>query len=113
VPFLCHWRRATDIATAGPYPELVGYCKIQRMNVDRVFHTLSYVDGVHFAARASEVAALFSVALMDATCPPSTVYAAYNHYAGPKSIDVWPYNGHEGGQSHQVRNHLAFLAEHL
>lgn len=113
VPFLCHWRRAMDISTTGPYPELVGYCKIQRMNVEHVFRTLSYVDGVNFAARASEANALFSVALMDSTCPPSTVYAAYNHYAGPKQISVWPYNGHEGGQTHQVRNHLSFLAEHL
>jgi cephalosporin-C deacetylase len=112
VPFLCHWRRAMDIASTGPYPELVGYCKIQRLNVERVFQTLSYMDGVNFAARA-EAAALFSVALMDSTCPPSTVYAAYSHYAGAKSIDVWPYNGHEGGQSHQVSNHLKFLGRHL
>ena len=34
-------------------------------------------DGVDFAKRAS-VPALFSVALMDQVCPPSTVYAAYH-----------------------------------
>ena len=34
---------------------------------------------------------------MDAICPPSTVFAAYNNYAGPKQVTVWPYNGHEGG----------------
>lgn len=113
VPFMCHWRRAMDISTTGPYPELVGYCKIQRTNVAAVFRTLSYMDGVNFAARASGTRAHFSAALMDSTCPPSTVYAAYNHYAGAKQISVWPYNGHEGGQTHQVRSHLAFLAEHL
>jgi cephalosporin-C deacetylase len=47
--------------------------------------------------------ALFSVALMDQTCPPSTVYAAYNAYAGPKQMLVYPFNDHEGGQAfHQV-----------
>jgi cephalosporin-C deacetylase len=34
---------------------------------------------------------------MDEVCPPSTVYAAYNRYAGPKQMRIWHYNGHEGG----------------
>lgn len=113
VPFLCHWRRALDVATEGPYPELVGYCRVQRHQVGRVFRTLSYMDGLNFAARASGTSALFSVALMDPICPPSTVFAAYHHYAGPKRITVWPYNGHEGGQTYQQAEHLRFLRETL
>ena len=35
---------------------------------------------------------------MDVTCPPSTVFAAFNHYAGPHDIRVWPYNGHDAGE---------------
>ena len=111
VPFLCHWRRALDVATEGPYPELVGYCRIQRHQVDRVFRTLSYMDGLNFAVRAQGTPALFSVALMDTICPPSTVYAAYNHYAGEKRLSVWPYNGHEGGQTYQQAESLRFLRE--
>jgi cephalosporin-C deacetylase len=56
---------------------------------------------------------MFSVALMDEVCPPSTIYAAYNHYAGPKEIRVWPYNGHEGGEVYQDREDLVFLRKHL
>ncbi|MEO8907593.1 MAG: acetylxylan esterase, partial [Microbacteriaceae bacterium] len=62
-----------------------------------VHGVLSYFDGVNFAKRA-QAPAWFSAALMDATCPPSTVFGAYNNYAGSKEIVVWPYNGHEGGQ---------------
>jgi cephalosporin-C deacetylase len=98
VPFLCDFRRATHIATTGPYLELVSYLKVHRTAVSAVFDTLSYVDGVNFSARA-RCPALFSVALMDTTCPPSTVYAAYHHYAGPSQLDVFPFNGHEGGSS--------------
>ncbi|HEY8472445.1 MAG TPA: acetylxylan esterase [Natronosporangium sp.] len=112
VPFLCHWRRALDIATDGPYPELVRYCAVQRHQVEQVFRTLSYVDGVNFAARAS-APALFSVGLMDTVCPPSTVYAAYHHYAGPKRMKVWHYNAHEGGQTYQQAEQLQFLREIL
>jgi cephalosporin-C deacetylase len=38
---------------------------------------------------------------MDEICPPSTVFAAFNAYAGPKEIRVWPYNGHEGGSQYE------------
>jgi cephalosporin-C deacetylase-like acetyl esterase len=46
---------------------------------------------------------------MDEICPPSTVFAAYNHYAGPKEIKIWFYNHHEGGESYQTHEKLKFL----
>jgi len=109
VPFMCHWRRATEIIDTDPYHEVVRYCKIHRELTDRVFRTLSYHDGVNFAARAKSPA-LFSVALMDDICPPSTVFAAYNHYAGPKEIEVYPFNGHENGESIQAELKMRRLA---
>jgi cephalosporin-C deacetylase len=73
-----------------------------------VFATLSYFDAMSFAARC-KVPALFSVALMDHVCPPSTVYAAYNQYGGDKQIVVWEFNDHEGGGSHQIRHQVVYL----
>lgn len=108
VPFLCHMRRATEITDAQPYQEIVRYCMVHRDKVDRVFATLSYFDGVNFAARAT-APALFSVGLMDEICPPSTVFAAFNHYAGPREIRVWPYNQHEGGQTAQLLEQVAWM----
>jgi cephalosporin-C deacetylase len=108
VPFLCHYRRATEIVDAYPYKEIAEYCHVHRDKVEAVFHTLSYFDGVNLSARA-KAKALFSTALMDQVCPPSTVYAAYNHWAGEKEIRVYPYNGHEGGGSYQTLEKLKFL----
>jgi cephalosporin-C deacetylase len=110
VPFLCHYQRATEITDEMPYAEISRYCKTHRDQIDQVFDTLRYFDGVNFAARAS-APALFSVALMDAICPPSTVFAAYNHYAGEKHIEVWRYNGHEGGAAFQQAAQLRYLAK--
>jgi cephalosporin-C deacetylase len=110
VPFMCHWRRAAEITDGDPYHEIVRYCKVHRDQADRVFRTLSYFDGINFAARATSPA-LFSVGLMDQVCPPSTVFAAYNHYAGPKAIEVYPFNGHEGGESTHVELKMRRLAE--
>lgn len=108
VPFLCHYRRATELVDAYPYKEIAEYCHVHRDKVDTVFNTLSYFDGVNFSARA-KAKTLFSVALMDQVCPPSTVFAAYNHWAGEKDIKVYPYNGHEGGQNYQTLEKLKFL----
>ena len=108
VPFLCYYRRATEIVDTAPYSEITRYCVAHRDQIDTVFHTLSYFDGVNFAARA-RATALFSVGLMDDICPPSTVYAAYNHYAGPKEMTVYRYNNHEGGGPFQLRQQAQFL----
>ncbi len=108
VPFLCHYRRATQIVDSYPYGEISTFCKTHRDKVETVFNTLAYFDGLSFAARAKS-AALFSVGLMDTICPPSTVYAAYNHFAGPKDIRVYEYNNHEGGATFQVEAKLKFL----
>lgn len=110
VPFLCNYRRATHITSHHPYQELAAYCKVNRDKIEQVFETLSYFDGINFAARAA-CPALFSTALMDEICPPSTVFSAYNHYKGPKEIKVYEYNNHEGGQSYQSIEKLKFLKE--
>jgi cephalosporin-C deacetylase len=112
VPFLSDFRRAAAIAQTEPYLELVRYLAAHRDRVEQTFTTLAYFDAA-VLARLATAPALFSVALMDATCPPSTVFATYNAYAGPKEIEVYEFNDHEGGQAfHQVRQ-LAWLRDVL
>jgi cephalosporin-C deacetylase len=110
VPFLCHFRRATEMADTDPYGEIVRYLSVHRDHVDAAFRTLSYLDGVSFAKRA-RADALFSVALMDPICPPSTVFAAHNHYGGASEIVEYPFNEHEGGQAYQLGRQLRWLAD--
>jgi cephalosporin-C deacetylase len=104
VPFLCNFEAAIGMTGSDPYHE--------RDTPETVLHTLSYFDGMNFAARA-RAKALFAVALMDDVCPPRTVFAAHNHYAGEKAIRVYPYNGHEGGGSRHDQEKLALAAAHF
>ena len=112
VPFLSDFRRASEIATVAPYQRTdqvpVGASESRR----QAFAALAYFDAAVLGARAS-APALFSVALMDETCPPSTVYAAFHAYGGPKQLRVWPFNDHEGGHAFQEAEQLAFLRAHL
>jgi cephalosporin-C deacetylase len=110
VPFNSQYRRATEISDRHPYLEIALYCKTHRDKVDQVFRTLSYFDGMNFSVRA-KAHALFSTGLMDMICPPSTVFASYNWYAGPKEIRVYPFNEHEGGKSFHTMEQINFLKD--
>ena len=100
VPFMSHFERAVGFTDSFPYAEIVKYLSVHRGAEARVYETLSYFDGVNFAKRAV-APALYSVALMDEICPPSTVFASFNHYGGPAEIEIYPFNNHEGGGDYQ------------
>jgi cephalosporin-C deacetylase len=112
VPFLCGFREATRTSEDGPYQEIVKYLRWHSPHrVETAFETLDHFDGVHFATRAS-APALFSVALMDPICPPATVYAAFNHYAGAdRAMSVWPFGDHGGGYGRNTARQLRWLHE--
>ncbi len=108
VPFLCDIARAITITDEAPFSEVRAYLAQHRDAAERVLRTLSYIDGVAFARRAT-VPARISVGLMDDIVPPSTVVAAHNAWAGPKELRVWRYNGHEGGGPEDDAEAIEFL----
>jgi cephalosporin-C deacetylase len=111
VPFLCDFPRALQKAGRDPYLEIVRFLAQHREAAAQVMQTLAYFDGVNFA-RQCKADALFSVALMDDICPPSTVYGAFNAYAGPdKTIVQYEYNNHEGGGPFQEREQMRWLSK--
>jgi cephalosporin-C deacetylase len=113
VPFLSHFRRAVEITPEPPFTEIARYLAVHRDAVDDVFTTLSYFDGVNFARRV-EAPALFSVALMDGIVVPSTVFAAFNALpVADRSIEIYPFNGHEGGQTAQWLRQTSWLESRI
>ena len=112
VPYLSHFRRAINVAERGPYLEIARYLKADRRRTEEVLRTLDYFD-VSALVAAATAPALFSVALQDDVCPPSTVYAAYNSYGGPRQIVEYPFNDHEGGEGFQRQAQLGWLADLL
>ncbi|NQW92166.1 acetylxylan esterase [Curtobacterium sp. VKM Ac-2861] len=115
VAFLCDWEGGTDIAVGGPYLELATYLSVHRDAADTVWDTAAYFDGVNHAAGIT-APALFSVALMDDVVPPRTTFAAFNalgaddtYALADRQIEVYPYNGHEGGGFRHWERQVAFL----
>lgn len=95
-----------------PYKEIGRYLASHRYATERVFRTLAYFDGVSFARRITAPTWL-PAALMDPVCPPSTVFGVYQELTGPKSIQLWEYNGHEGGAFDDDERAVRALAELL
>ena len=60
--------------------------------------TLPYFDAVFFARRIKGEAYL-AVGLVDVTCSPTSIFAAYNAIPGKKHITVLPCNGHRNSVS--------------
>jgi cephalosporin-C deacetylase len=112
VPFLSDFPRATTLKDTDPYAEIGRYLKAHRDHVEAAQRTLAYFD-VAILGRRATAPALFSVGLMDEITPPSTVYAAFNHYGGPKEIVEYPFNQHEGGEGFHDVAKMRWLAERL
>ncbi|MER7456667.1 acetylxylan esterase [Micromonospora sp. NPDC126480] len=117
-PFLCDVQNAVALVDPfphGPYGEIGRYLAVHREAEAAVRRTLSYVDGVTFARRAT-APAHFGIGLRDTACPPRTGFAAYNHYGTGRSsvpereMHVYPFNGHEHGEALHVRRQLRWLA---
>lgn len=111
VPFLCDFPRSVSTTPLAPFTEIVQYLSVHRGAEEQVHRTLAYVDGAILARRIT-APALYSVALMDDIVLPSSVFAAFNATGSvDKHIEVYGYNGHEGGGFHQWMRQAAWLAE--
>lgn len=114
VPWLSDFKRSVDLAE-GPYEEITDFLKRFPEKIDKVFETLSYFDNMNLVRKVTVSHAYYSVGLWDSICPPSTVYASYNWIPEgvEKKIEVYPYNGHEGGGSLHQQRKLIWLRKIL
>ena len=111
VPFLCDFPRALTVTDSAPYAEIVAFLAQHTDLVDTALDTLRYVDCALLARRITSPT-LVSVGLMDLTCPPSTVMAAYNGITAAKALAVHRFSGHVVPPAHRERQ-LAELHDAL
>lgn len=99
IPFLCDFRRAIQITPNGPYPEITTFLKANPHLYERALRTLSYCDLLNLAPRI-RCRTVISNSLWDDICPPSTIFAVYNHIAAEKQIELYPFHKHEVPYEH-------------
>ena len=113
-PFLCDYRRVWEMdLTAGPYAELRAWFRMRdplHQREAEFFTRLGYIDCQHLAPRIM-AKTLFTLGLMDAVCPPSTQFSAYNRIPAEKRLLIYPDYGHEGlhGEGDELHTFFAGL----
>jgi cephalosporin-C deacetylase len=111
VPFLCDIQRGITLSPDAPYTEVPEFLAHNVDLIPAALDTLRYVDCALLARRIT-ARCLLSVGLMDTTCPPSTVFAAYNEITAGKDLSVHPFTGHEVPTAH-VERQLRHLRDYL
>jgi len=106
VPFLCDIPNAIVRTPSAPFTEVTRYLAVHRDEADRALRTLSYVDGAILSRRIS-APALFSVALMDDIVLPSGAF--HGLASDDAALEVYTYNGHEGGGARHFARQVAWL----
>jgi cephalosporin-C deacetylase len=94
IPFLCEYRRSVQITGAGPYSEIANFIKVNPHLYEQAFRTLSYCDCLNLASWI-QCRTVVSNSLCDNVCPPSSVYAVYNHMSCDKQMEIYPFHLHE------------------
>jgi len=90
VPAMCDYSGALVQRPTG-WPHLIP----EEEPDPRVIRTAGYFDAA-LAAGNIRVPAFFTVSYLDQSCPPTTVYAAFNSLRGPKEIVGFPNTTHPG-----------------
>ncbi len=98
-PFLSDYKRVWEMDLAkDAYQEIRDYFRKfdpLHKRENETFVRLGYIDIQNLVKRIrGEV--LFTTGLMDAICPPSTQFAAYNKIQAEKRMILYPDYGHEG-----------------
>jgi len=78
---------------AGGWPHLFAGTELAYNNKPDRIKTTGYYDVVNFA-RQVNVPGYYAWGFNDETCPPTSMYAAYNVIPGTKTLDITPDTGH-------------------
>jgi cephalosporin-C deacetylase len=96
----------------GALAAVTEYLAVYPQCTDAALKTLSYFDTMNMADKI-KCKVLASVALKDTVCPAEMYFATYNRIKSEKRIEIYPFNGHEGGHGIHNEIKLRFLRENL
>ena len=78
---------------AGGWPHFFNETNLPKYDGAVIAKSLSYYDVVNFARRI-KVPGYYTWGYNDETCPPTSMYAAYNVIKAPKQLNLFFENGH-------------------
>ena len=96
----------------GSFEGVADYLKAHPDKTEEAYNTLSYFDTMNMADKIKcEVYA--SVGLADDICPAKFFFATYNRIKSQKEIELYPFNGHEGGGAFHTMRKLRHVQKYF
>ncbi|MDA3798823.1 MAG: alpha/beta fold hydrolase [Kiritimatiellae bacterium] len=96
----------------GSFSSVSNYLRKHPDQIEQCLKTLSYFDTMNMADKI-RCPYLAGVGGKDPICPAEMFYATYNRLVNEKHIEIYPFNGHEGGGDIFQEIALNFIANKL
>ena len=97
IPYLCHYRRAVEWSEEiknMTYLEFIFLIKAYPERENEMFKVLSYFDNLNLCSWI-KARTVVTCAMKDTVCPPSTIFAVFNHIKTQKHMEIMPYYEHD------------------
>ncbi|GAA4547533.1 acetylxylan esterase [Amycolatopsis samaneae] len=95
-PYLCGIMAATRLTRSYPYEEITEYLRLDPGHEAKITETVSYFDGLNFAADV-RAPILVYLGMEDDVCPPETGFSVYRLLPEPKTLLTYERCAHHAG----------------
>lgn len=112
VPNMCDLGLALQLKTAGSLVAVEDFLHRNPEYLDKVFETLSYFDNLNHCQNI-KCRVRVSIGLKDPVCPPQSIFGVYNHILAPKSMELYPFSGHDLTVIEHIDETLHFVNTNL
>ncbi len=112
VPNMCDLALALEQKLEGSLTKVESFLQRHPEYTEQVFANLTYFDNLNHVENIT-CRTRISVGLKDLICPPMTIFGIYNLIQAPKSIEVYPFSGHNVATVHHIDKTLQYVNEHL
>jgi cephalosporin-C deacetylase len=112
IPNMCDLGLAIQQKFEGSLTFVESFLHRYPKKIERVYETLSYFDNLNLVQKIS-CRTRMSVGLKDLICPPQPIFGVYNHVKAPKSLEVYPFSGHDVSMVSHIDKTIAYVNQHL
>lgn len=112
IPNMCDLGLAMEQKSEGSLTHIEDFLHRYPEHIDRVYKNLTYFDNLNHA-RNITCRIRLSAGLKDNICPPQPIFGVYNHIEAPKSIEVYPFTGHDMDIIDHIDKTLKYVNEYL
>jgi cephalosporin-C deacetylase len=101
VPNMCDIELSIQQKCEGSLVHIEKFLSLYPEQINRVFENLTYFDNLNHASNIKSKIRV-SVAFKDLICPPMPIFGVYNKISAEKSIEIYPFSGHNapGTETH-------------